>query len=780
MRGQAYSLPMLEEIESAAPSLGSLLMGLNADVLKKMARVWVGKEAYKLNKEKSIKVLAQSFQDPVAVREMVKSLTDSDRASLGLIKLRGGRVAYLEEFAGELLMLSDQTGSKRRSYGWSNDKHYNSLSDLVERGLMFRIGGRSRWEAIYHPSPAVYVPGEVLTHVEPAPPQELELTPVSHRTADFVKRTSEVLLRSMAFAQALKRVGEIQITNKGARSGQSATKLRKVLGWKEEEERSPTPLSAPVEFMIALWYSAGLLRFDRAGRSLLPDESKIGAILDQPLEAQARVWAPAYRSICHWFEYIPPSIYFSERDATGHTKFNTLRGALLMAIAALPDSQAWYRIKDLIDVMNKRIGEYFSLGYRHQFYVPYDTPKEKAVELRAKWDQEQQNRWRGTEGVWIGGAIVGPLFQLGFVELAFESDEKTQYPNLFRLTEIGQSALYDIYRPAATVDPADNHLKQTAETRSCWVVQPNFDVIVYLDDATPRQLNFIESIGERRQLGDAAATYRLTREAAYNALESGIAAGEMIRSLQVGSRHPVPENVVRSLSDWAQRRDRLAVRLNAQVVEFHDSEAREAALAERRVKGAPIGDRFVLVSGADKISAASVIPYLPSPPRCLTVHESGKVEIAPDRGDLIIAGELSAYCEPGANEYSWRITRASVEKALARGWTPAQIEQALIRRAQHDPPPILLWSIRAWSGGRTAPQPPALPTTPILLFRDSKLADAIAGSKIFRGYLISRLGATSFLVWPDKAEALRAKLAEYGFVADSDLLATGYEPMEEK
>jgi hypothetical protein len=60
--------PTLDEYEARLPVMADRFTGLNADVLKKMARVWVGKEAYKLNKESAIKTLQGCFRDPKAIR----------------------------------------------------------------------------------------------------------------------------------------------------------------------------------------------------------------------------------------------------------------------------------------------------------------------------------------------------------------------------------------------------------------------------------------------------------------------------------------------------------------------------------------------------------------------------------------------------------------------------------------------------------------------------------------------------------------------------------------
>ena len=62
--------PTLDEYERRLPDMAQRLAGINADKLKKMARVWVGKDAYKLNKESAIQTLKRSFRDPEAIRQL--------------------------------------------------------------------------------------------------------------------------------------------------------------------------------------------------------------------------------------------------------------------------------------------------------------------------------------------------------------------------------------------------------------------------------------------------------------------------------------------------------------------------------------------------------------------------------------------------------------------------------------------------------------------------------------------------------------------------------------
>src|SRR4029077_13678334 len=115
----------------------------------------------------------------------------------------------------------------------------------------------------------------------------------------------------------------------------------------------------------------------------------------------------------------------------------------------------------------------------------------------------------------------------------------------------------------------------------CWVVQPNFDVVVYLDRASATHLAIIERTAPRQPSTGATALYHLTRDTVYAALESGITARTLCDTLRDASTYPLSDNVRQMLEEWAARRERLTVYRTTDLVEFPDQASRDAALASR-------------------------------------------------------------------------------------------------------------------------------------------------------------------------------------------------------
>jgi hypothetical protein len=782
--------PTLDEYERNLPEFTQRLSSFNADVVKKMARVWVGKEAYKLNKESAIQTLKRCFRDPAAVRQLAESLKQSERDGLMLMKLRERPVAYTEELALELLLLHPMPHDYRYGYYSSNGKHYVRLNEMLERGLLMRCDGQNKSLGDYYSSyvcEAVGLVADFFDVIDVAPPPALPLKPVAEAVAPVARRPGELLLRLTSFYQVIDRLDRVQMTAKGQYATPSLNKLVKLLGWSNQagqsgQEEILTPLPSAVEFYLGLFIAADLLKVDYRAREIrINPQANIQATLELPLDQQARIWAMAYRSSTRWKEHSSHESYYYSEDGGGQTKHNALRAALLLALGLLPDAAAWYRVEDLSEALRQRIGRHFALGYLNTYSAPWKATPEQGAATRAKYEADSLANWRKNEQVWIERALSGPLFHLGLIELARAPQSKSNALALFRLTEAGRASLHDVFRQPAETRGATrkSRREQPGQTnqpgQTCWIVQPNFDVVVYLDQATPRQLGFIERVGVRQKADAAIVTYRLTRESVYAALEEGVGARQLLETLETGSQHPLPPGVARTLGDWAARRERLALRVNASVLEFPDGAARDAALAGGKVKGAIIGDRFILTEQSEQalkraLPLGGAISYEPQPPHPLIVNDDGAALIAPTQHDLLIAGELSAYAEATSLPLVWRITRASVSAARARGWTADDIINRISRRAVLPPPQFLQYAIHAWCGNKTAPGPAAITTPPLLQTSTAEVTEAICKCSFLRPHLLARIGACAVLVKPESVKELRKLLSEYGFEPGKEVL----------
>src|SRR5262249_53004291 len=213
----------------------------------------------------------------------------------------------------------------------------------------------------------------------------------------------------------------------------------------------------------------------------------------------------------------------------------------------------------------------------------------------------------------------------------------------------------------------------------------------------------------------------------------------------------------------------------ADLVEFADQAARDAALATPALAGQPVGERFIVLSrqtqGATAaVSASRTVDYCAAPVRCMQVAEDGTIHIRRAHADLLVRGEVAAWADPGVNADHWQVTRTSVQRAVKAGWTAASILENLSQRSQQPVPALLIVAIRAWAGERALPKAVAVASDMLLQIADPTVAHAIATSTLLQPYMRGQLGPQTFLVRRDTASELQRQLLELGLHVGSDLL----------
>ena len=580
----------------------------SATVLTRLARVWVGKDATKLNKDGCRQTIIQALAKPATVRRVVSGLSAFEKAALGLLKFHG-QTAPTREFAMQLLMLGLPFADSSSRYGsgsYGGDS-YVALNQLLNKGLLVLrdwedTGGYPSGPTMseYYYRPAVFTDLRLLALLEPVPPVSLDLLPVAGVGAGRAKQPGEVVLRFIAMAEAVRKIGRIDLTKKGRPTRPFLTKLTKTLGW-GDLQTTDTPLSDAARFFFGLFDCAGFLQ--RLPDSTVGLDPGISKTFDSPYEAQASTWARAYSALTGWVEYLPASLYWGADELLRTNKFNDFRAALLMALSALPDASAWYRMADLSEAIYRRIGDRFALGYMTRISSHIKTPDTQ----RKKQNEQAHANWVKQDQPWIEQALCGPLFYLGLVALAADPDGSQSVPGCFRLTELGRAVLHDRLRSVRAGQPAVRAGQPPVQAGKCWIVQPNFDVIVFFDRASPAHLSFLERIAERKPSEGGTGLYHLTRETVYAGLESGIKPDSLIETLSKACDYPLPDNIKQTLFDWAERREQLTVYQASSILEFSNQKARDAALSKKQSTGTPIGECFLLLTGAGRIKSAEGI-----------------------------------------------------------------------------------------------------------------------------------------------------------------------------
>jgi len=364
----------------------------------------------------------------------------------------------------------------------------------------------------------------------------------------------------------------------------------------------------------------------------------------------------------------------------------------------------------------------------------------------------RQPSWRG-QGLhwraWLAEALRGPLRELGLVGLSGEGEGQVVAPAAALGTE----------RPTPPVPGAP-----------AWVVQPNFELVVYPAQLGPDGLTLL-SAAEATRFDDHSATYRLTRESVYGALEDGLTLGDLLSGLERHSATPLPPGVRGALTGWAERRERLVLHSGATLLEFPDAQARD--LYRTKSGGTAIGEVLLLPGAGQKLPAGlTVLNYDGPPSRTLSVTDDGLIRVKGEL-DFVGRGLLALHTEAVRGGH----------RLIPGRPLPASVVADLEARVQGSLPPLLRLQLGRWSGTEPAPalgqatllqhpQASALLTHPALapLFA-GLLAPGLllveAGQQAALEHELEALGLTpdgTFTAGPQPAEA---RTPEYEFPADT-------------
>ncbi|MGH9448294.1 MAG: hypothetical protein ACRD3O_21640, partial [Terriglobia bacterium] len=219
--------------------------------------------------------------------------------------------------------------------------------------------------------------------------------------------------------------------------------------------------------------------------------------------------------------------------------------------------------------------------------------------------------WLACEAVWAANAIMVTLFTLGLVERG-QTGGKNIRP-CFRLTELGR-----IVFGAPEVEAV-----QKPGAARFLTVQPNLDVVAYLESADARQICTLSrfAAGASRASGPVQ-TFALRRESLYRALESGMTLDEVRTFLIEHGKTELPANVEWMLSEWAGKRESLVLRTKVVLA---------LGPAETRTRGRALNSEvFLLPSVAHKMAAEefagwTILDHEDKPERTWTTDELGSL-----------------------------------------------------------------------------------------------------------------------------------------------------------
>lgn len=718
---------------------------IHADGLKKMVRLWGGRS--QLRKNECLAVIQRGLNSESQIRAALATLTPLERTAMALLKQLGG-----ESDANALAVALRASGYVEPERGRRRRDNGELVQSLVKRGLILGGAGhydpaRIRSSSLYSRA-MVFTDERILAHVTWSPETKpVKLKPVAVPPAALSRRPSAVALDIIGVLQAMDNLGGLGLTQTGTLRVTDVRKMNKALGWDRDSTVVdgvvfPEPATA---FAYALLHSGLSQVRNDAFLALTTTPERFAQL---PYGEQVRGLLYGFTHATEWSEWAGfHQISYNARN------LSLARLSLVMLLAALPDGgETFFSINALDAAMFERIGEYFDLrGYAapQPLWVYGKSPEEER-QIVEEWRQKLRDRWLTQETLWLKSALTTWLYYLGIVAVGMDNGT----PVSFRLTELGRSVLQDA--PISSSAPSKD------ESQPAWIVQPNLEVLVYLEHVNPEQLVFLEQHAARVDAQQHTARYSLTSETVYQALEKGSTLESVLVSLQAGAGAPLPQNVTVELREWAARRERMSLYRRARLLEFADTVRRDAAL-DAGLSGTAVGERFVLLSSEAALEASiAYVDYAKPLSRCLSAIEDGTLTLLRTGADLVIEGELDLWAERRTAE-TWQLTADSVRAALRAG---ARIEEALAwlsARLTGVIPPWLRVALLAWSGMAVQTH---LAEVVVLQCSQREVFDAIVDSPALRPLLRGVLTPELVLVDPAALEMLRAYMswAEFAVV----------------
>jgi hypothetical protein len=159
------------------------------------------------------------------------------------------------------------------------------------------------------------------------------------------------------------------------------------------------------------------------------------------------------------------------------------------------------------------------------------------------------------------------LFLFGLVDLA-EADGK---PAWLRLTALGAKAL--------GVSVPEGQDQKAAPL----IVNPDFEIILYPDGDTYDLVTELDRFAERVS-SDSAYRYRLTEASIERAVAEGLEPSSILRTLSEHSRVDIPQNVIYSIGQWAEK-VKFVTQATVSLVRGRNKEVIDRILHDKRLRG---------------------------------------------------------------------------------------------------------------------------------------------------------------------------------------------------
>ncbi|MBK8984928.1 MAG: helicase-associated domain-containing protein [Chloroflexi bacterium] len=696
--------------------IAALLDSYNSNTLWEMARAaqlpnTTGK---KLPKSELLALMAQEFFKPERIEAAYQKLTKTERDVLNRLLLHNGKVSS-RVLARELIRAGLATEAppapepKKQDYwytrgrsiygsivphiGSANNAKSTIFEDVMARltlhGLLFSDGTEyatsgANYKLQLHPGDTLYVPAFVrrcLPEPQPIPVEVNQWQP-----AHVLHGDPQLFLRDLYLYWDTVRRHPIDMIQSGLVGKRGLKQLNSVLltpdptldSVKQEDETSRLYLLRQIleELKLVKSQNGSLTTNVKSGHAV-PD------FWQKTTVEQVTAVLAAWRNIRLPFR-------FTNRQTLYEYGANPRQACqlLLQVLAELP-ANTWNEPDEVLDRLQER-NSGFLFALRQQLTGRQSYYYGNRAQAMTEMDKLEQ--------MFVAEATANFLLQLGLVELGFNNPLANPVKwHAYRLTALGTAVLRST--------PLPNDAALTGQV----IIQPNFQILAM----GPVPLNVLAQLdlfAERQKVDRGAFEYHLSRQSVYAAQQMGYSVAEVQRFLETASPNDLPQNIRRSLDEWAAHHDRIVFRRNVTLLQAADETLLERLLNEGetgKLLARPVGNQVALVKSKQQarlVSALQEIGLLPAvsganpeaADKSVVVGEDGRIQPVHAVPSLHLHGRLARFAIK--TEDGWQLTAQSVGRAGGSKKKAQSIVDELGKLNRGRLPKSLVAQIRAWGG----------------------------------------------------------------------------------
>jgi hypothetical protein len=730
------------------------LEGMDLNEMRKKARAWIGPELSLLPRHSLVMTLRQALEDDNVAERILRTLPPQELAVAAVYRRYGGsvdgEVIRLELMARGLLEIVEVPTPYHIGRAWKSNpvraltEAWVLVSERPDMGFYFSPYYTHGPE---HSFERYSLHAGMVRSIKPAGPPLWSISPAAGmpQAATITGRSAaEVALDLSRVFAFLSAHGSVKVRKNGILATPVLRAMEKAVPL---DMVADFPLPDPHVFLFELLRQAGAVRIEAT--EALADPAAMTRQIDRSGPLQAHTWARGWLAMRDWFDgYGTPSANEREHFATDIRSGRQVLAWALGCLARAGDH--WYNLSGFIETLHSSL--------RHA--SPHFPGRDAAWNLRvpsvldpgSTASDRQRAWWYRSAGAWYANAVMVTLVTLGLVERA-RLGEGPATTLGFRLTDLGR-AVFGSPEVGPPPEPAE---------RRCLMIQPNFDVVAYLDQADARTAGLLGRIAETGNAHSGPIqTFRLTQRSVYQAEESGLGHDRIVDFLRRHGQHEPPANVLRSIADWSGKREGLSLRSGVTLLGFPDTTERDAYL-KGHPDGTACGDRFVIGDKARlQLPGALGSDHLFGGRRTLELDEEGRIRTDQPL-DLVQESRLRRIARPPLSaSIGWQITADSIRQAGSGGLKPGTIHRWLKDHLASPAPPLIALAIDAWlKAGKGRPL--ELGEAILLHVPDEERFQAIAGSRRVRPFLLGCPGPGWLAVKKESRKELAALLEGLGF-----------------